>query len=266
MEINITILYNYNVYWKILLDRGNGMSNIKANRTFTIWRKYGWLLTIIIAFGGLYEHKLGLIVPFFVMLGLMITSLFNGRFWCGNVCPHGSLYDSVLLRFSKNEDIPKSLRNKGVIIAIFILFAIVLGTRVYKVFSNFSGLDLLDKFGFIFVTTYLVVLLVSTPLALFIAPRTWCQFCPMGTIQKLFGKLGQNIGISKNTNKKLTILDKDKCIKCKKCAKVCPMQLQPYLEFNEQNQFDNENCIKCNTCVNNCPKKILTIKSLKGER
>ncbi|MDY4573906.1 MAG: 4Fe-4S dicluster domain-containing protein, partial [Intestinibacter sp.] len=83
---------------------------------------------------------------------------------------------------------------------------------------------------------------------------------------KLFVKLGQNTGISKNTNKKLTILDKDKCIKCKKCAKVCPMQLQPYLEFNEQNQFDNENCIKCNTCVNNCPKKILTIKSLKGER
>ena len=67
------------------------MKNIKANRTFTAWRKYGWILTFLIAFGGLFEHKLGLLVPFGVMLGLMITSLFDGRFWCGNVCPHGSI-------------------------------------------------------------------------------------------------------------------------------------------------------------------------------
>ena len=40
------------------------MKNIKANRTFTAWRKYGWILTFLIAFGGLFEHKLGLLVPF----------------------------------------------------------------------------------------------------------------------------------------------------------------------------------------------------------
>lgn len=236
------------------------MKNIKGNRTFTIWRKYGWLLTIIIAFGGLYEHKLGLIVPFFVMTGLMITSLFNGRFWCGNVCPHGSLYDSILLKYSRNEGIPKVFRNKVSIIVVFILFAFVLSSKVYKVFMNASSMDILDKFGFIFVTTYLIVMIVSIPLGLFIAPRVWCQFCPMGTIQKVFGKLGKVTNISKNTNKKLTILDKDACIKCKKCARVCPMQLHPYLEFNENNKFEDVNCIKCNTCVNHCPKKILEIK------
>lgn len=236
------------------------MKNIKGNRTFTIWRKYGWLLTIIIAFGGLYEHKLGLIVPFFVMTGLMITSLFNGRFWCGNVCPHGSLYDSILLKYSRNEGIPKVFRNKVSIIVVFILFAFVLSSKVYKVFMNASSMDILDKFGFIFVTTYLIVMIVSIPLGLFIAPRVWCQFCPMGTIQKVFGKLGKVTNISKNTNKKLTILDKDACIKCKKCVRVCPMQLHPYLEFNENNKFEDVNCIKCNTCVNHCPKKILEIK------
>ncbi len=236
------------------------MKNIKANRTFTAWRKYGWLLTFIIAFGGLYIHKLGLIVPFFVMLGLMITSLFNARFWCGNVCPHGSWYDSILLKYSKNGEIPKGFKNIATIIVIFIIFACILGSRVFKVFSNFSGLDLWDKFGFVFVTTYLVVLLISTPLALFFAPRAWCQFCPMGTIQKIFGTFGQITKISDSTNKKLTIIDKNTCVKCKKCASVCPMQLVPYLNFNEENQFDDLNCIKCNTCVNNCPKNILTIK------
>lgn len=97
---------------------------------------------------------------------------------------------------------------------------------MFKVFSNFSSLDFWDKFGFIFVTTYLVVLLISTPLALFISPRTWCQFCPMGSIEKMLGTLGEKTKIAKNTNKKLNDI----------------------------------NCIKCKTCVNNCPKGILEIK------
>ena len=91
------------------------MKNIKANRTFTAWRKYGWILTFLIAFGGLFEHKLGLLVPFGVMLGLMITSLFDGRFWCGNVCPHGCWFDSILLRYSKNKE--KGMKN-GIIIDV----------------------------------------------------------------------------------------------------------------------------------------------------
>lgn len=236
------------------------MKNIKANRTFTAWRKYGWILTFLIAFGGLFEHKLGLLVPFGVMLGLMITSLFDGRFWCGNVCPHGCWFDSILLRYSKNKEIPRGFKSKATIVVVFIVFVFILGTRVFKVFSNFSSLDFWDKFGFIFVTTYLVVLLISTPLALFISPRTWCQFCPMGSIEKMLGTLGEKTKIAKNTNKKLTIIDKDVCIKCKKCARVCPMQLQPYLKFDENNKLNDINCIKCKTCVNNCPKGILEIK------
>ena len=236
------------------------MKNIKTNRTFTVWRKYGWLLTFIIAIGGLFEHKIGLIVPFFIMPGLMITSLFDGRFWCGNVCPHGSWYDSILLRYSKNKEIPRGFKNTVTIVIVFVIFIFILGSRVFKVFSNFLSLDLWDKFGFIFVTTYLVVLLISTALALFISPRTWCQFCPMGSMQKLLGKLGEETKISKNTDKKLTIIDRNACIKCEKCARVCPMQLKPYLEFDENNKFEDINCIKCKTCVNNCPKNILEIK------
>lgn len=82
----------------------------------------------------------------------------------------------------------------------------------------------------------------------------------MGSMQKLLGKLGEETKISKNTDKKLTIIDRNACIKCEKCARVCPMQLKPYLEFDENNKFEDINCIKCKTCVNNCPKNILEIK------
>lgn len=240
------------------------MKNIKAKRTFTKWREYGWILTFIIAFGGLYEPKLGLIVPFFIMTGLIFVSLFNGRFWCGNICPHGSLYDSLLLRFSRNENIPKILKSKILIAVVFILFGFRMTTKVYFVFSNFSNMELLDRFGLIFVSIYLVVLSISIPLGLIFSPRAWCQFCPMGTIQKIFSRLGTITSLSRNTNKNLTIINKDMCIKCGKCSRVCPMQLKPYLEFDEDNIFNDINCIKCNTCVKNCPKNILEIKNRKS--
>lgn len=131
-----------------------------------------------------------------------------------------------MLRYSKNKEIPRGFKSKITIIVVFIIFVFILGTRVFKVFSNFSSLDFWDKFGFIFVTTYLVVLLISTPLAFFISPRTWCQFCTMGSIEKMLGTLGEKTKIAKNTNKKLNDI----------------------------------NCIKCKTCVNNCPKGILEIK------
>jgi len=39
------------------------------------------------------------------------------------------------------------------------------------------------------------------------------------------------------------------------------MQLEPYLEWNQEGQLDNERCIRCNTCVENCPAGILEIQN-----
>ncbi len=234
-------------------------NNIKANRVFTTWRKWGWILTLLVAFGGLYEPKLGLIVPLIIMTGLIGTSFFKGRLWCGNVCSHGSLYDSVLLKYSRNTKIPKFFRSKILIAAFLLWMGTKISYKTYIVFTKFEGMQLLDKFGFIFVSTYIMVFIISIPLSLIFTPRTWCQFCPMGTMQKGSSKLGQILGVSKKTDVKISIESKDLCHACGKCSRVCPMQLEPYLEFDENNQFSNENCIKCSTCVVNCPAKILSL-------
>lgn len=106
-----------------------------------------------------------------------------------------------------------------------------------------------------------MVLITGGLAAVLINPRTWCQFCPMGTIQKLSHKLGKILGIAEKTEKKVTIEDIDKCRKCGLCSRVCPFQLTPYLEFGEDNQFHDINCIKCGTCIVNCPAKILSLKT-----
>lgn len=51
---------------------------IKTNRTFTTIRKYGWMFTLLVAIGGLWEPKLGLLVVL-IMAGLTTTAFFTGR-------------------------------------------------------------------------------------------------------------------------------------------------------------------------------------------
>lgn len=236
-----------------------GSRFIKTNRSFTTIRKYGWIFSVLVAIGGLWQPKLGLLV-IFIMIGLIATSFFSGRYWCGNICPHGSFFDNIIMPISRNKRIPDFMKSKYMILGFFAFFMFNFSRKVLRVTKFWGSFDLLDKLGFVFVSTYLMVLIVGGALAAIITPRTWCQFCPMGTMQKASNKLGKLAKVATKTEKKITISDPEKCIKCGKCSKVCPFQLTPYLEFNENNQFDNIECIKCSTCVVNCPLNLLSLQ------
>lgn len=236
--------------------------NIKTNRTFTIIRKYGFVFTLTVAFLGLWQPLLGLLViP--VMIGLTLYSFFKGRYWCGNICAHGSLYDSVLIKLTRNSKIPKFFRSKALGILFFIFFMTMITRRFINVVGLYGSAMFFEKLGLIFVMSYLMVTIVGGTLGLLFAPRTWCNFCPMGTIQKLSYRLGKKLGVTKTTDEKVTVSHKSMCHQCGKCSRVCPMQLEPFKEFSDNNQFENEACIRCLTCVENCPAKILTLNNEK---
>ncbi len=230
---------------------------IKTKRSFTPVRTYAWILTVLIGIGGQFIPILGLIVPF-IMLALMGTSIFKGKYWCGNFCPHGSFFDNLIGPISRHNKIPTFLRSKTVIAAVLVFFMFNLGRRFIDVYATLGTGDFFERLGLIFATTYLMVLLIGGLLGMVINERTWCQFCPMGTIQALFYKLGKATGLAYKTDEKVTISHPDLCHSCGKCARVCPMQLYPYLQFSkDQQQYDEEKCIRCNTCVHNCPAGIL---------
>lgn len=233
---------------------------IKTNRIFTPLRNWAWLFLLVVAFGGLWIPKLGLLmIP--VMIALPAMGFAKGKYWCGNICPHGSLFDRFIQPISANRKIPAWAKSKITMAIGLTWFMYMLSNRLIKVFAIFGTAPFVDKLGFIFVMNYLVVTILGTTLALLINPRTWCNFCPMGTFQILFYKLGKLLGANKKTDEKITVNRAEVCHTCGKCARVCPMQITPYLEFSEKNQVNNESCIRCSTCVENCPAGILSLST-----
>ena len=49
--------------------------------------------------------------------------------------------------------------------------------------------------------------------------------------------------------------DKDKCISCGQCQRICPMNVD--MTNNSRKRKNGTECILCLECINKCPKKAL---------
>lgn len=228
------------------------------NRELSLVKKYAWVVTILVALGGQWVPELGLLVPL-IMLTLSLMSLFRGRYWCGNFCPHGSFFDTFVFPVSRNLGVPKIFRSRVFVFFFFFFFLLQLGRRFFLTFGDLHHFS--RQVGFIFSSTYLMVLILGGLAGFFFQARAWCYFCPMGTLQLFFYRLGQALGLTRG-EKKITITKKEECRLCGKCARACPLHLTPYQNVNKEGEFDDENCIRCQFCVQNCLLGILELSSV----
>jgi ferredoxin-type protein NapH len=195
---------------------------------------YIGIIVLIVSIGGIFYPKLGYFL-LLVFTSLLIIAPFRGRWFCGNLCPRGSFVDFWLAPISRKVRIPSSLKSMKVRVPIFIM---LMGFMIFRIIST-NGI--VDKIGMVFVTLCIITTSIAILFGVVIAPRAWCSFCPMGTIQRVIGRGKYQLNV-----------DREKCIECGKCQKVCPMQL-PVNEI-----FEKPDCIKCGRCVEACPKNALS--------
>ena len=232
---------------------------IKTKRTFTPIKRFSWALVPVIALGGLFWPKIGLLmIP--IMLTIILLSLFRGKYWCGNVCPHGSLFDNLLLPWTRSGTIPAILKAKWLQIGFFAFFMAMFALRILRVAGSWGTLSFYDKLGFVLALNYLIPTILGVILALGVSSRAWCSICPMGMMQQIVYKVGTLTRLNQRTDHKLSLTQAAKCHKCAKCARVCPMQLTPYREADDQGILHADACIRCGTCVAHCPAGVLSIQ------
>ena len=181
-----------------------------------------WIIIAYIILGWFFP-VIGLLA-IICMIGPVVTSIFKGR-WCFRL------------------------------FMVFFIFT-MFGIQLSFVPWSEGGLPMWAGIGKVFWTIIVMTTIVGVTLSFIYAPRTWCSFCPMGTISNWVApkkaplpKAFTNIHVSSACQ-----------MKCKQCARVCPMQLTPYDSRGEVIGYLHPDCLKCGKCVLACPTKIMTLK------
>lgn len=210
---------------------------MKYKSRITIKKIILWVVVLTIALGWKYP-LLGYSVPLVMFMG-MLGGFLAGRYVCGNLCPRGAFIDLVLSKISSNRKIPKIIRGFKL---RWLLFAFMMSFMVMRASANITSFD---HWGHVFWQMCLVTTIIAVILAIIYSPRAWCAFCPMGTLQAVFG----------GDRAKVKFISS--CVSCSLCAKLCPMDIN-ILDFKDNGQIDHPDCIKCRECVHSCKLNALS--------
>lgn len=181
-----------------------------------------------------------------ILLATLATALVAGRFFCGWICPFGTVQEwsgRILSRLTGKrlplampEAIDRPLRYmKFVVLAAIILATVWAGSLIFAEVCPYRVLFSGE------VTTLGLIVLGAVAVGSLVFERFWCKYlCPLGAVLAVFNKI---------TPFKVTC-DTAACLTCDKCARTCPMSITDRPE-----RIDSIECIRCLECVESCPKE-----------
>ena len=133
-----------------------------------------WILLIYLVVGYFWP-----VIGFLAIICMIAPVAFavrKGRWWCGNACPRGNFYDRVLTKYSPHRPIPVFVRTKGFRIFMVMFIFTMFGIQMSRAWGDWNDM------GRVFWTIILITTIVGVTLSFIYAPRTWCSFCPMGSL------------------------------------------------------------------------------------
>ncbi len=164
--------------------------------------------------------------------------LIFGRGWCGYAC-----WTAMVLDFLPYK-VPQQPRRKlGWIRYITFSLSFVFVTALFL--TRIGNIERIMFWAFLIgnLLYYAVGILLAFA---FKDNRAFCKYiCPI----TVFLKPMSYFSLFRVT------CDKDKCISCGKCRKVCPMQVD--MTDNSRKRENGTECILCMECVRKCPKDAL---------
>lgn len=203
------------------------------------WKKYSYALLILFLVVGFFDLRYAL-AAIICMVAPMLVAIFKGRYWCGNLCPRGNFYDNIVSKFSNKKPVPRFLKSSLFRGFMVIFMLSMFGIGIYKNWGSPYGI------GMVFYRLIIVTTVIGIVLSFFFHYRTWCNFCPMGTLASVIAKY-------RKSNRVLQV--SSSCVSCKLCEKKCVMGIVPY--DYKGDLLSHPDCIQCGKCALVCPKKAI---------
>lgn len=178
------------------------------------WYDYLWIVSaayLILGFFNILFAWLGLLC-FFIPLILSVAT--GQKIYCNRYCGRGQLFSLLGGRFglSRRRDVPGWMKSKafryGFLVFFFIMFFVMLW-NTYLVFAGAKSLSQavtllwtfrlpwdwayygtffspgVAQFAFGFYSVMLTSTVLGMITMVFFKPRSWCVYCPMGTMTQL---------------------------------------------------------------------------------
>lgn len=185
------------------------------------WYDYLWIWPIIYFSLGFFNILFAWLGMIDFITPLVIASLGGGKAFCNRYCGRGKLFAFIpgLLKKKNKKLAPSWMLSKVFRYGFLIFFLIMFGNMIYQTYLVYAGASSLKTVVKLFWTfkvpwkwAYTVtsvpawvtqfsygfysLMLTSTLIGLIVMalyrPRTWCSFCPMGTMTLCISKIKKN--------------------------------------------------------------------------
>jgi polyferredoxin len=199
---------------------------------------------------GTYDHVHPAGLTIFIA-ALLLAVLFRKGF-CGWICPVG-FTSQLVERLSRKLRLlwwPPEWLDYQLLILKYLLLAlfswlilVMMSLSTIEAFNNSPYNLVVDARMLLFFlapSTITIWVLSALAVASFFLRNFWCRYlCPYGALLGILAWLGP-LRVSR---------DRQSCINCKKCEKVCPGSIQ----VAEQGEVTSPECLGCLECLSVCP-------------
>ncbi|CEQ18098.1 4Fe-4S binding protein [Paraclostridium sordellii] len=185
----------------------------KSKKKFT---DYMWIISALYFFLGLFNILFAWLGLLCFFIPLIISFSGGGKLYCNKYCGRGQLLELMgnKLKLSRYKDIPKFLKSKYFrygFLTFFMTMFIVMLFNTYLVFNGTNELKEFIKilwtfklpwnwvntsmvspwvaqFAFDFYSIMLTSTILGVVTMILYKPKSWCVYCPMGTMTQLISK------------------------------------------------------------------------------
>lgn len=178
------------------------------------WYDYMWIFSAVYLVLGFFNILFAWIGLLCFFTPLLLSFMGHGKIYCNKYCGRGQLFSLLGGKFklSRKKEIPAFIRSKyfryGFLIFFFIMFFQMLWVT-YLVFANTQSLHQtitllwtfklpwnfayhgtliapwIAQFSFGFYSVMLTSTILGLITMMLYKPRSWCVYCPMGTMTQI---------------------------------------------------------------------------------
>ncbi|MCR8745115.1 trafficking protein particle complex II-specific subunit 120 [Romboutsia lituseburensis] len=180
------------------------------------WKDYMWIASALYLTLGIFNILFAWLGLLCFSIPLLISIFGGGKTYCNVYCGRGQMLDLMgnKLKLSRQKSIPHFLKTKAFRYGFLIFFMVMFGNMIFSTYLVFEGTKNMKevvtilwtfKMPWNWVNTSIVqpwiaqfafgfysVMLTSTILGvitmILYKPKSWCVYCPMGTMTQMISK------------------------------------------------------------------------------